>query len=281
MATSEGGTPAPQAAARGGSGSARGSGGRASPALAAYVLHGWDWSESSVILDLLTRSQGRLVVAAKGAKKPTSSFRPVLLPFHALTVWLSRPGPDAADEVRALRAVEWAGSPPLPSAALMSGFYLNELLMKGLARQDPHPLLYDAYADTVATLAQPAADEGVALRAFELVLLRELGVLPALDLVTLTTEPVRSEACYALRPEVGLVPAADGLPGTAWVQIEAALAYADRARSAAALRQACRPVGAALRGLLRSLVHYHLETAQMRTRRVGLELQRLVEPNAR
>ena len=257
---------------------------RANPPLAAFVLHGWDWSESSLILDLFTRAQGRLVVAAKGAKKPTSSFRPVLLPFHALTVWLSKADPEAHDEVRALRGVEWAGSAPLPSSALMSGFYLNELLMKGLARHDPHPGLYDAYADTLAALAvpaAPAADEGSALRAFELVLLRELGVLPELGQVTLTTEPLQAGRRYALRPEVGLAPADAGLPGTAWIEIEAALAYLARAGSAEALRQACRPFAAPLRALLRNLVQYHLDTAQLRTRQVGLELQRLLEPTPR
>jgi DNA repair protein RecO (recombination protein O) len=254
---------------------------RGNAPLATYVLHAWDWSESSLILDLFTRSQGRLVVAAKGAKKPTSNFRPVLLPFHALTVWLSKADPDAHDEVRALRAVEWAGSAPLPSAALMSGFYLNELLMKGLARHDPHPALFDAYADTLAALAQAAADESGALRAFELVLLRELGVLPELGQVTLTTEPLQAGRRYALRPEVGVAPADDGLPGAAWIGIEAALAYLARSGSADALRQACRPFAAPLRVLLRSLVHYHLDTAQLRTRQVGLELQRLVEPTPR
>jgi DNA repair protein RecO (recombination protein O) len=241
------------------------------------VLHGWDWSESSLILDLFTRSQGRLVVAAKGAKKPTSGFRPVLLPFHALAIWLSKPTADPDDEVRGLRAVEWAGSAPLPSSVLMSGFYLNELLLKGLARQDPHPALFDAYADTLAALAPSGADEGGALRAFELALLRELGVLPELNLVTQTTEPVRPERRYGLRPEVGLAPDADGVPGAQWVEIEAALKHG----SMDALRHACRPAGPALRGQLRTLVHYHLGTSQLRTRQVGLELQRLAEPTPR
>jgi DNA repair protein RecO (recombination protein O) len=166
----------------------------------------------------------------------------------------------------------------------MSGFYLNELLMKGLARQDPHPALFDAYADTLGTLAVPmqvGADEGTALRAFELVLLRELGLLPALDLVTLTTEPVHAEQRYGLRPEVGLAPDAHGIAGAAWVGIEAALACVNRLGSVAPLRQACRPAAAPLRSVLRTLVHYHLGTAQLRTRQVGLELQRLVEPTPR
>jgi DNA repair protein RecO (recombination protein O) len=276
MATSEAAAPAeaPRARTRGSRGHA------ANPALQAYVLHGWDWSESSLIVDLYTRTQGRLVAAARGAKKPTSHFRPVLLPFHALTVWLSRPNADANDEVHALRAVEWAGSAPLPNSALMSGFYLNELLMRGLARQDPHPVLYDAYADTLATLAAPeraSADEGAALRAFELMLLRELGLLPDLSQSTLVAEPVQSGRRYGLQPEAGLAPEVGSVAGARWVAIEAALAHG----SMDALRHACRPVGAALRTMLRTLVHYHLGTAQLRTRQVGLELQRLAEAPSR
>jgi DNA repair protein RecO (recombination protein O) len=247
--------------------------------LQAFVLHRWDWSESSLILDLFTRGQGRVVAAAKGAKKPTSSLRPVLLPFHPLLVWLAKPAGD--DEVRALRAAEWAGGPALAPASLMSGFYLNELVMKGLARQDPHPALYDAYADTLLALAGPAADaraeEGVALRAFELTLLRELGVLPELSVVTLTTGPLRADVRYTLRPDAGLATHGEGIPGSAWITIQAALDHG----STAALRDAVRPVAGALRMPLRSLVHYHLDTRQLRTREVWLEMQRLAEPSAR
>jgi DNA repair protein RecO (recombination protein O) len=264
---------------------------RSAPPLPAYVLHAWDWSESSLILDLFTRTQGRVVAVAKGAKKPTSNFRPLLLPFHALAVWLARPGGDD-EEVRAVRAVEWSGSAALPSAVLMSGFYLNELLMKGLARQDPHPALFDAYADTLAALAAPglvAADETAALRAFELALLRELGLLPELDTVTLTTSPVDPAAPYLLQGELGLAPAAGGIEGRAWVALEAALAHRDEGTitghgfggGIAALRAACRPLAAALRAPLRQVLHYHLGVAQLRTRQVGLELQRLADPTPR
>lgn len=268
MATSRGGAASAAAA--------RPATPRTPPPVPAYVLHGWDWSESSLILDVFTRAQGRLVVVAKGAKKPTSNFRPVLLPFHLLTLWLSKPGADSEDDVRTLRAAEWAGSAPLPGAVLMSGFYLNELLMKGLARHDPHARLFDAYAETLAALAE-GTEEGAALRAFELVFLRELGVLPELDAVTLTTEPVRPQGRYSIRPEVGVVPDADGPEGAAWVGLQAALTHG----SLAALRQACRPQAAALRGPLRALVHYHLGSARLRTREVWLGMQRLAEPASR
>ncbi len=259
---------------------------RATPPLQAFVLHSYDWSESSLIVDLFTRGQGRVVVVAKGAKRPTSNFRPLLLPFHPLTVWLSRTAADGDAEVKSLRAVEWGGGAPLPAAALMSGFYLNELLLKGLARQDPHPLLFDAYAETLRALAgagddsapapAPAAvdTEAVALRAFELVLLRELGWLPELDVVTASAEPLVSERRYTLAPESGMVADGQGMPGATWVGLQAALQHG----SAAALRQACAGHAQALRTPLRNLVHYHLATAQLRTRRVGLQLQRLAAP---
>ena len=246
---------------------------RAAPPLAAYVLHSYDWSESSLIVDLFTRDQGRVVVVAKGAKRPTSNFRPLLLPFHPLSVWLARAAADANDEVKSLRAVEWGGGTPLPSAALMSGFYLNELLQKGLARQDPHPALFDAYAGTLEALAAAATADGeaVTLRAFEFVLLRELGLLPELDSVTANAQTLAPGHRYALRPETGIAPDSDGALGTTWVALQAALQHG----SLAALRQACAVDAAALRVPLRNLVHYHLATAQLRTRRVGLQMQRL------
>ena len=251
--------------------------GRGSPPLAAYVLHSYDWSESSLIVDLFTRTQGRVVVVAKGAKRPTSGFRPLLLPFHPLAVWLSRTAADEQGEVKSLRAAEWGGGVPLPAAALMSGFYLNELLLKGLARQDPHALLYDAYAETLAVLAAaPGADlgadtEAVALRAFELVLLRELGWLPALDRVTASAEPLDAQRRYTLQAETGLVPDSGGAHGATWVALQAVLAQG----SLAELRQACAVEASALRTPLRHLVHYHLATSQLRTRRLNLQLQRL------
>ena len=169
--------------------------------LSAYVLHQYDWSETSLILDLFTRERGRLAVAAKGAKRPYSQLRGVLLPFQRLSVTLSRGSEDA--EVHTLRAAEWAGGAPMPSGgALFSGFYLNELLLRLLARQDPHVALFDAYAQVlpVLALADEAQSQAV-LRAFELILLRETGLLPELNCVTQTLQPVRAEAAYALRPD--------------------------------------------------------------------------------
>src|ERR1700712_1250801 len=88
----------------------------------AFVLHHYDWSESSLILDLFTREQGRMAVVAKGAKRPYSQLRAVLLPFQRIQVTLSKPGKTAdgeAAEVVTLRAAEWAGGATMPAGAAL------------------------------------------------------------------------------------------------------------------------------------------------------------------
>ena len=256
--------------------------GRSAGTLGAYVLHRYDWSESSLILDLFTREQGRLAVAAKGAKRPTSQLRAVLLPFQRIQVSLGRvPKADASSEpvsdILNLRAAEWGGGAAmLTGAALFSGFYLNELLMKLLARQDAYPRLFDAYAQTLPHL--PADDEAsvqAALRAFELTLLRETGLLPDLSLVTLTRAEVATDDAYALLPEAGVAPPrGDGdavMRGRVLVALEAALAHG----SMDALREACSGALPALRSALRGLLHYHLGSPVLRTRQVMLDVQAL------
>ncbi len=245
--------------------------------LAAFVLHSWDWSESSLIVELFTRERGRVVVVAKGAKRPYSQLRPVLIPFQRLWVQLGRTPADESTEVHLLRTAERAEGPPMPvGAALFAGFYLNELLLKLLARQDAHAALFDAYAEAMTAL-QGADETGVqiCLRSFELVLLRELGVLPELDNVTLTVQALEPAARYTLHPESGVVAAAAGegaVSGLALAGIEAALASG----SGSALRSATAPVLAALRGPLRQVLHYHLGSPQLRTRQVMADVRKLI-----
>ena len=257
---------------------------RAPAVLSAFVLHRYDWSETSLILDLFTREQGRLAVAAKGAKRPYSQLRSVLLPFQRLQVTLGRP-PKAnesesaaapASDVQNLRGADWAGGPPMPSgAALFSGFYMNELLMKLMARHDPHPALFDAYAQTLPALSD--ADDAVvqsALRAFEVSLLTAVGVLPDLSLVTATQGEVDPAGRYALTGDggVGLARGSDAaVPGHALIGVQAALQHG----SLAALQQACSVALPELRAGLRGLLHYHLGSPVLRTRQVMLELQGL------
>jgi DNA repair protein RecO (recombination protein O) len=256
----------------------------------AFVLHHYDWSETSLILDLFTRERGRVAVVAKGAKRPTSQLRAVLLPFQRIVVSLSTPRAEGESEVLTLRHAEWAAGMALPGGrALLSGFYLNELVMKGLARGEPHPVLFDAYARTLPALSDPATARSAAasglgesaalaatLRAFELVLLREMGVLPDLARTTLTQQPVALERRYALHPEEGLAAAAEagaGVPGALWLGAEQALAAGDLE----ALRALARGAPAALKPQLRAALHYHLGVSSLRSRQALLDVQQLID----
>jgi len=240
----------------------------------AYVLHRYDWSESSLILEVFTRDYGRVALVAKGAKKPSSNFRPVLLPLQPLRVAF---GGDA--EIRTLKGAEWVGGQVMPTGdALLSGYYLNELLLRLLARDDPHPQLFDAYAGAVSVLASEHGEAlEPALRAFELLLLREIGLLPSLDLETLTLAPLQAEARYSLVPEAGLVASRDqdgrgSLSGAQWLALQRSLD--DRASFHATLRQAAQTM-AELKPQLRALLHYHCGVSTLRTRQLMIDLQAL------
>lgn len=249
----------------------------------AYVLHSHDWSESSLVLELFTRQHGRVAVVAKGAKRPYSQLRSVLLPFQALLVQTSHKRGDDGPEVGTLRTAEWAGGPAmLRGSALLAGFYLNELLLKGLLRHDPHPVLYDLYAATLPALqADDEVHAQAALRAFELRLLRELGALPALDRITQTQAQLLGHERYRLQPDIGLQPDdEDSRPlspsGATWTALETALAADDLA----ALQQATRPALAGLRIQVRALLHQHMGTDRLRTRALMIDAQKLLPPVA-
>jgi DNA repair protein RecO (recombination protein O) len=247
------------------------------PALLAYVLHRYDWSESSLIVELFTRERGRLVVAAKGAKRPYSQLRPVLMPFAPLLVQLGRAPADDSSEVHNLRSAEWAGSVPhIEGSALFAGFYANELLLKLLPREDAHSAIFDAYVQLLAALdARDDAATQIALRAFELKLLRELGWLPELDVVTASAAKVLAGANYGLTVDAGVAHVREGgMAGAVLIEIEAALAQDELAL----LAKAAAPAASALRAPLRSLLQYHLGSTPLRTRRVMHSVHKLLEP---
>jgi len=252
---------------------------RAAAPLDAYVLHRYDWSETSLILDLFTRARGRLAVAAKGAKRPYSQLRSVLLPFQRLAVTVGRQAEDAQAEVLTLRGAEWAGAdatPVLPSPRLFAGFYLNEMLMKLMPRGEVQPALFDAYSGTLAALAvADDANEQAALRAFELILLREGGLLPELDRLTATQQAVDPAHGYLVHAERGVIDAAGGvlgIPGRDLLAIDVALRRGD----ADALRTACARTAESLRPVLRLLVHYHLGSPTLRTRAVMRDVRQMI-----
>ena len=239
----------------------------------AFVLHRYDWSETSLILEVLTRHHGRVALVAKGAKRPSSSFRPILLPMQPLAV---NYGGDS--DIRTLKGVEWVGGHVMPTGdALLSGYYLNELLMRLLARDDPHSDLFDVYAATIQILATEGPDlrQG-ALRVFELMLLRGIGLLPSLGQQTMTMTALQPDGPYCLVPEGGLRQAhaedRTSLTGTQWSQLQTAL---DDPSAYTATLRVCMEHVAALRPQLRVLLNYHCGVGNLKTRQMMMDIQSL------
>ncbi|MES2355456.1 MAG: DNA repair protein RecO [Pseudomonadota bacterium] len=149
----------------------------------AFVLHTYPYSETSLIVEMLTRQHGRLGMMAKGAKRPRSALRGMLLAFQPLLItWFGK------SELRTLGRVEWREAlPQLSGTALMCGFYMNELILKLTHRDDPHETLFDFYSETMGLLraggkgSNEATQYGPILRRFELRLLKELGYAVSLD----------------------------------------------------------------------------------------------------
>ncbi len=246
----------------------------------AYVLHHYDWSESSLILEVFTRQYGRVALVAKGAKRPSSNFRPVLLPLQPLRLNYTLEG-----DIGTLKGAEWSGGHVMPTGeALLSGYYLNELMLRMLGRDDAHPALFEQYAVVVALLATPEAKQSdflqAILRAFELALLRALGVLPQCDVQTLTYQPMQPQAHYLLVPEVGWRLAQEhelpyALRGSQCVALQAALDDASPMQATLRLCVQQRAIAQALKHQLRAVVHYHCGTSMLRTRQMMMELQQL------
>lgn len=228
----------------------------------AFVLHSYPYKETSLIVDIFTRDYGRVALIAKGAKRPHSKLRGVLQTFQPLSV-----GWSGKSEVRTLIAADWVGGLlPLEKSALLCGFYLNELLVKLIARDDPHPALFDHY---IATLNQLAHDEPapIVLRRFERALLKETGVAANFTVCTKTGRPVESDRMYVVDPEHGprLAVPADTSPrvsGKTLLDMERE-DYADSATQTQS------------KFLMRFLLAHHLGGAQLNTRQILIDLMQL------
>ncbi len=226
----------------------------------AYVLHQRPFRDTSLIVEVLTREHGRLTVFARGARGPRPRFAG-LRPFQPLLLSYSGRG-----EAAQLTAAEPDGVPvPLPAAALLGAFYLNELLVRLTERHDPHPELFDAYA---ATLAGLRAGQGLEplLRRFEKQLLDLIGfgIELSLDAGGAAVEP---DAYYHFVPARGLVGAAAGAEGACPGRVLLALAAEELLEDAAALRAA--------RAVLRAALDHCLEGRELRTRAVARSVAKL------
>ncbi|MCX7167769.1 MAG: DNA repair protein RecO [Rhodocyclales bacterium] len=237
---------------------------------AAYVLHLHPYSETSLVVDVFTRDHGRLPLLARGARRPRSAMRGMLMSFQPLELgWFG------GGEVKTLARAEWLGGMPLLGGrCLLLGYYLNELLLKMLPREDAHGALFDAYAAALRALAAGAAD-APELRRFEKTLLKELGYGLTLDVEMGTGLPVVADGEYTYLIERGPVAKSDasedsmrdpgGTPNLCGKTLldMAADDYSDP-RTRVESRQ-----------LMRQLIAHHLGGKPLQSRRVFMELQEL------
>lgn len=173
----------------------------------AFVLHARRYGDSSLLVELTTRERGRLGCIAKGALQRRRGGTP-LQPFQSLQVGLRGRG-----EVATLTQAEPLAPPlRLTGRRLFCGLYLNELLHRLTAREDPLPALFDDYADTLAALQRDAALEPL-LRGFEIMLLAHLGIGLRLD-TDIRGDPVRAGSHYTYSVDDGAVPVAVATDGT-------------------------------------------------------------------
>lgn len=166
----------------------------------AFVLHSYPYRETSLVIEVFTQDFGRVALVARGARRPRSALRGVLLAFQPLLLsWAGK------SELRTLHKAEWRGGlPQLKGTALLCGFYLNELMLKLLPRDDPHEQLYQTYYRTLHALCNGGA-HAVTLRRFEQQMLKELGYALPLERDVASGEAIQADATYEFVIERGPV----------------------------------------------------------------------------
>lgn len=251
-----------------------------------YILHTYPYRETSLLLQAWTEHHGRIGLVAKGARRPKSASRSVLVPFQPLALdWFGR------GELKTLKSAEpTAAALPLGGASLFSAFYLNELLLKLTHRDDPHEGLFAAYDEAITELralsrtsrpvvSEPAQAPGrevePILRRFELRLLREVGFALELAREAGTHVPIDTGVQYWYVVERGPVPAQEGreTPGNAIRLSGQTLIDLERGRLEDPITVAQS------KQLMRFLINHLLNGQELATRSVLRELQRLDERN--
>jgi DNA repair protein RecO (recombination protein O) len=218
----------------------------------AFILHSREYRDTSRILDVFTQRHGRLTLFARGARGPKSKLASLLMPFRPLLMSWSGRG-DAAQLTGAELHGE-AGS--LPSRQVMSGFYLNELVISLTTRHDPQPQLFEDYDTALRRLATDCAPEPV-LRVFEKRLLASLGYGLESD--------IAAQTYYQFRVGAGLCEVRDDTPGAYSGRCLLAL-QEENLQDAESLDVARR--------VLRQALDHCLEGRELRTRTVARSMSR-------
>ena len=234
---------------------------------AAFVLHTYPYRETSLIVEAFTAQAGRVAMVARGAKRPKSELRGVLQAFQPLTLAWAGTG-----ELKTLVRAEWRGGLPLPGgAALLCGFYLNELLLKLLPREDPHPALWNDYASTLEALTERARppEQAATLRRFEVRFLAELGYALPLTHDVDTGAPIDAAERYHYAFERGPLRLA-AEPRAAWPVVRGATLIALSTE-----RYPDAEVAAEAKRLMRRVLDHYLEERRIFSRRVVQDLAAL------
>ena len=229
----------------------------------AFVLHSYPYRETSLLLEVFSRDHGRVALVARGARRPRSALRGLLMGFQPLLLsWFGK------GELRTLHRAEWqGGQPQLQGTALLCGFYLNELLLNLMARDDPHESLFDYYQQTLQRLAHEE-DHAATLRCFEKHLLQELGYALLLEQEAATGKAIDPGAHYRYVIERGAIAEApdvsEGLPVSGKTLRDMA---ADDYRDATSARQG--------KQLMRMLINHYLNGKLLHTRELIKDLQKV------
>ncbi len=230
----------------------------------AFVLHSYLYKETSLIIEVFSKDYGRVALIAKGAKRPHSRLKGILQTFQPLLLnWSGR------SELRTLMSAEWVGGmAPLENSALLYGFYVNELLLKLTAREDPYPGLFDHYVTTLTRLAHTDSSQvQIVLRQFELAILKETGVAADLSVNVQDGQPVDPDEIYVVDPEGG--------PRIAQMD-DTALRVSGKTLLDMVREEYSDPVTQVQSKLLmRALLAHHLNGAQIQTRQILIDLKQL------
>src|SRR6266496_2495401 len=232
----------------------------------AFVLHAYPYRETSAIVEAFTSSFGRVAMVARGARRPRSELRGLLQGFQPLLLSWS-----GQQELKTLHKAEWRGGlPRVGGSALLCGFYLNELLLKLLPREDPHPQLFADYEVALADLAA-GRDQAMVLRRFEVRLVAQLGYALPLVREADTGAPVDPSARYHYAFDRG-PRRSPPEPGAKWPLVRGATLLAlagDAYPDAETANEAKR--------LMREVLDHYLEQRGVESRRVVQDLQALEE----
>ena len=229
----------------------------------AFILHHRPFRDTSQILDVLSRDHGKLALVARGSRGPRSRLKGILRPFMPLSVsWFLK------SDLGTLTGAEVRDAPlRLSGDALLSGYYVNELILHFLHRHDPQPEIFGAYRQTIQALATAGTEISPCLRRFEIELLRQVGYALNLDHEYGSHLALEPERHYEYRAEQGPV-AVNRTEGPLVFSGETLTAIGEQRFDDAHVLRAAKQ-------LLREVISFHLGGKELKSRKVLVDMRRL------